>query len=562
MDGIQNNKEIMRNLKSFDTGTFAVGCPKDEFSQSTDKEKIVMFTQKPYKIERSIIDLDGKHAQNTANFMHGILPSPIKFALLEMDGFHGYLLPEKMGDEKVGGAAYIAAAVESVRKEKPVFLLSGGDVMSGQPIADLCDEKPVVEFMNIAGFDAWTIGNHDFDRGPKLLLERIKESKFPVISSNMVDSETGVHISQTLNPLNVIKPYAVINKDNIKTAVIGITKPKTPALQKEEYIKGLSFLQANDAIDMHLPQILNEQPDLLVIHYQNIYESYSVIDKINEIMKDVKPVKRPFIVFVGSHGKRDFPEQVTGENYLIFQGTDRGKELGYIDIISKIGGPVSTACAKYLKISANQIQPSCAINTMLEPYFKKVERCYYEKIGTTIRKLSKSKLEDSPLGILLTEAMKDAAGTETAFIASGSIKDEVDAGDITEADLRKVLPFNGQLIKMELKGSDIKELLEQSAKRQADNKVLQVAGLRMVYNQEACDGKKVIEASINGEPIDDNRYYTVATDDFLLQGGNLYSQFTRGKNVKKLGDFRDVILKYIKKMKTIDIQADGRITKI
>ena len=158
----------------------------------------------------------------------------VDLTILHINDFHGNLLPKpgKEGKPATGGMARIAKMVAEEREKNPkgTILLSAGDMFQGTPISNLFRGRPVIETMNRMGFDAMTVGNHEFDWGMEAFQDLRKAASFPFLSANILDERGAL--------LPGVKPYILIRKKGLKIAVIGITTPETHYATKPENLKG------------------------------------------------------------------------------------------------------------------------------------------------------------------------------------------------------------------------------------------------------------------------------------------------------------------------------------
>ena len=140
--------------------------------------------------------------------------------------------PGKEGKPATGGMAYIAKMVTEEREKNPegTSSLSAGDMFQGTPIGNLFRGKPVIETMNRMGFDAMTLGNHEFDWGMEALGNLRKAAAFPFLSANIIDEKGAL--------LPGVKPYVIVQRKGLKVAVIGITTPETHYATKPGNLKG------------------------------------------------------------------------------------------------------------------------------------------------------------------------------------------------------------------------------------------------------------------------------------------------------------------------------------
>ena len=490
------------------------------------------------------------------------MPSKRQITIIELGGFHSTMLPVEKGEEKIGGAAYVADAVVRIRQKSEPLLVSNGDVFTGQTTALESGGNMVIQFMNQLRFDAMTLGIHDFDEGQVVLANRISEAKFPILAANLICMKTKAHISETDHPLKVVQPYTVLERGLQTIVVFGLMKEEAPMFQLSENLLGLSFWSSKEAITHWLPSILEEFPNIIIIQYNKTSEAEELAVYINEMIREKRKAREclalPLLVFIGGHLDE---KPVTGPNYLIMQGTDRGYRLGVIKIRQEYWGNRLTP--EYTKISDKRYLPDPKIAQLVQEIKRRID-LQDAYLGTSKGPLNREKLYDSPLGILITEAMKQHAKAEMAFISSGTTKLDIRPGDVYSSDIDQAIPFKDSIILMELQGSTVKEILEQSAKLEADaggsgGKVLQVAGIRFRYTLKKEKGKRVTDVKINGEEVDEKKVYMAAVSKYLADGGDGYQQFKDGKIVLETGELRSVIKSFIKAEKMLDIRRDMRI---
>lgn len=129
----------------------------------------------------------------------------IEIRILHMNDFHGFAEPYKPfgSDEMLGGISFLSEVVNRLRKDKPTILLSAGDMIQGDNWANLFKGKSVIDLMNVMGFDAMVVGNHEFDFGQEILKERISEARFSVLGSNV-------------EGLSVLRPYVIKEFKGVK----------------------------------------------------------------------------------------------------------------------------------------------------------------------------------------------------------------------------------------------------------------------------------------------------------------------------------------------------------
>jgi len=165
--------------------------------------------------------------------------------------------------------------------------------------------------------------------------------------------------------------------------------------------------------------------------------------------------------------------------------------------------------------------------------------------------------QETNLGNLVTDAMRALSGAEIAFANAGGIRASIDRGDITMGEVLQVLPFGNELCTVKLTGAQVRGVLAEVASRQRpDGGFMQVSGLKVVI-----EGTEVKEVLVGEQPLDDNRQYLVATNNFLLEGGDGYDVFKAGTDPYEVGTkLSAAVVQYLKDMKQVAPEVEGRIT--
>jgi 2',3'-cyclic-nucleotide 2'-phosphodiesterase (5'-nucleotidase family) len=177
-------------------------------------------------------------------------------------------------------------------------------------------------------------------------------------------------------------------------------------------------------------------------------------------------------------------------------------------------------------------------------------------LGAAETDLTRDRTGESSLGDIVTDAMREASGAQIAFQNGGGIRTNIPKGPITLGTVFTALPFDDDIVSMDLTGEQIRELLEKSV---LSENMLQISGLQVVYDLSKSEGAKVASVKVAGEPMEDQTTYRVVTNDFLAAGGNQFNVFKKGRNVSIGPMQRDAVADYIRKNSPINVQVRDRI---
>jgi len=482
--------------------------------------------------------------------------------ILYLNDFHGFAESYKpLGSkEMLGGIPYLAAKVNVLRKEKPSLLLSAGDMMQGNAWANLFQGESVIELMNAMHFDAMVVGNHEFDFGQEILKKRISEAAFPVLGGNVVGT-------------GLLKPYVIKELSGIKIAILGVTTEDTPVSTHPRNIYGLKFLPPADTVINYLRELENKVDLILILSHIGYQADRALAEQVKGI--DV-------IVGGHSHTRVDKPS-IVGKT-IIVQAWEHGKVLGVLDL--------TLDNRKIVKVEGHleEIRPEIGkedrdVLAVVQKYKKKVDAVLSGRVGETEVDLDGENVRkaETNLGDLIADIMRQASGADMAIVNGGDIRTSIKKGEIKVKDVYSVLPFNDYIVAIRLTGREIKEALEHgvSAIEREEGRFPQVSGLMFTYSPSANPDSRVNEVIISGKPLDPDKEYSVATNDFLAAGGDGYKAF--GDAIKASKDFaviggmmkgdrlvysdsgrwlKDVVIQYIKEKKTIAPRTEGRIKEI
>ena len=201
-----------------------------------------------------------------------------------------------------------------------------------------------------------------------------------------------------------------------------------------------------------------------------------------------------------------------------------------------------------------EIDPEVA--RIVDKYEAEVKNEFSRVIGTAATDLTRDSSRESDLGDIVADAMRDATGAQIAFQNGGGIRADIPQGAITLDTVFTTVPFDNDLVSMDLTGEQIRELLERSV---LSENMLQVSGIQIEYDLSKPAGAKVASVEVAGKPMAALATYRVVTNDFLAAGGDQFNIFKQGRNISSGPSQRDAVADYIRKNSPMDVQVRNRI---
>lgn len=447
----------------------------------------------------------------------------------------------------VGGMANIAAKVFAIREEQPgkVLVLSAGDMIHGTNIANLFGGRPMIEAMNLIGFDAMALGNHEFNYGQEALLALQEKALFPFLGANITNPDGQPYV----------KPYIIKEINNIKVAILGFSPQETPIAAHPKNVEGMTFADPIETAKqlVKIPEIQNADLIMALTHIGA------------EIDRKLAAAVPEIDVIVGGHSHTIIDQAEKIGNTIYVQTGEYGQYLGRLDLTIS-NGQVVASNYKLLPVDTS-LTPVAGVQALIDNYNAGLKDMMSTVVGETYTDLDGARenvrTRETNLGNFIADLMRQAVGADIALENGGGIRASIPKGEVTIGDIYTVLPFDNTLVLIEATGEQIWKALEVSVSNYPEQSggFLQVSGLSFVFDPNMPAGQRVVSVTVGGAPLDLAKTYKVALNDFTAAGGDGYDVL---KDAKVLADtgimLRDVAVEHFQSVKGINPQIEGRIT--
>jgi 2',3'-cyclic-nucleotide 2'-phosphodiesterase (5'-nucleotidase family) len=486
---------------------------------------------------------------------------PFTMSLLHTNDTHAY----------VEQFPKLITAVNELRSQKEnSLLLNAGDVFSGtlyfRQYLGLAD----LYFMNLLGFDAMTLGNHEFDKDSATLANFIKHAEFPIVSSNVnmaQDADLGPLFNNSIGGTNEqgeIFPAIIKEVYGEEVGILGLTTEDTAFLANpgDDIVFENAVEKANETVAMLEAKGVDKIIALSHLGYQPDLEFAEKVDGID--------------VIVGghSHTKLDAPVVVEKEEpTVIVQANEYLKYLGVLDVTFDENGVIAAYTGELKDLAA--YTEDAAAKAKVEEFKAPLTELQKQVVGNTSVPLDGERADvrskETNLGNLIADGMAAKANefipTYIAMQNGGGIRASIDQGDITLGEVLTVLPFGNNLVTLDLTGDEILAALEHSVSAPGQGAFMQVSGLKFKYDPAKPIGERVwyVEAlTADGyEELQQDKLYRVATNAFTADGGDGYSMFKSAKDEGRITELYivdfEVFTSYLEKFNPVSPQVEGRI---
>ncbi|MBS2216023.1 bifunctional UDP-sugar hydrolase/5'-nucleotidase [Salmonella enterica subsp. enterica serovar 1,4,[5],12:i:-] len=508
-----------------------------------------------------------------------------KITILHTNDHHGHFWRSEYGEY---GLAAQKTLVDSIRKEVAqeggsVLLLSGGDINTGVPESDLQDAEPDFRGMNLIGYDAMAVGNHEFDNPLTVLRQQEKWAKFPFLSANIYQKSTGERL---------FKPWAIFTRQDIKIAVIGLTTDDTAKIGNPEYFTDIEFRKPAEEAKVVIQELnMNEKPDVIIAtthmgHYDNGDHGSNAPGDV-EMARSLPAGSLAMIV--GGHSQDPVcmaSENKKQVNYVpgtpcapdkqngiwIVQAYEWGKYVGRADFEFRNG---EMKMVNYQLIPVNlkkkvtwdngkservlytpEIAENPQMLSLLTPFQNKGKAQLEVKIGSVNGLLegdrSKVRFVQTNMGRVILAAQIARTGADFGVMSGGGIRDSIEAGDITYKSVLKVQPFGNIVVYADMSGKEVVDYLTAVAQMKPDSGAYpQLANVSFVAKEG-----KLTDLKIKGEPVDPAKTYRMATLSFNATGGDGYPRIDNKPGYVNTGFIDAEVLKeFIQQNSPLDAAA-------
>ncbi|MBS3984437.1 MAG: 5'-nucleotidase C-terminal domain-containing protein [Selenomonadales bacterium] len=441
------------------------------------------------------------------------------------------------------GYARIATLVQAERAANPnVLLLEAGDAFHGQSIANLSTGQAIVDIMNVMQYDAMVPGNHDFNFGQERLLELAGMARFPLLAANIEGSTLPSHVVRTVGGRRI--------------AIIGIATPETAYKTHPRNVVGLTFRNPAESIS-RLVSSLRAQADLIVV-LAHLGQDGDYTSRA--LARDVQGID--LIIDGHSH---DFGAMQVGRT-LIVQAGEFGNHLGRVDVVfDQSGVRMSNGLIEATQSTA--VAQDARVLEVINRYNQQVNAIHAQVIGSTTVRLEGDRAvvrtAESNLGNLVTDAMLRVTGADFAVTNGGGIRASIPAGQVTRRHVFDVLPFGNLVVTQKIRGAQVLELLEISARLlpAQNGGFLQVAGLTYSIDSTREAGKRIHSVKVKGQVLQPDKEYTMATNDFLAAGGDGYALLAAVPVHAVMMSLEEALVEHIAALGgTVSAAIEGRIT--
>lgn len=452
-------------------------------------------------------------------------PTAEGMAVLHTTDLHGHILPTVSydGEKDVGGLARCATQIRQWRKESPEnLLLDIGDVYQGTLVSWQTRGKLMIDLYNKLGYDAWVLGNHEFDWGPEVVEEAIERSEMPVLSANLALDGKLVGAERTEGLFQKLRPWIIKELAGEKVGIVGLTTPGLPYWLRQELLGPISVVNPAPVLKRCVAELRSEGATRIIVagHMGFRERGDDYANPIGESIKD-----SGVDLYLGGHSHRR-AESWTREGVVCTQANYHGLDCGRVTFPDGKPRPE-------LKTMDRKVALDATVMAAAEPFLE-AARSEKKRVAGKIP-IAITKKDD--LRNFLCEAFLAAAtqaGKEVDGVFHGTFGGEIKKGPFTVDDAWKVVPYENKLVLAELTSAELVAILQEDAEdRYSDRELF---GLLVVKD----DSGKVVGVECTPR----RERYRVLFNSYDAQSGG-----------RRLNVLRDVLTKPITKSRLLPMDT-------
>ncbi len=500
----------------------------------------------------------------------GVAQADYSLTILHTNDFHARFEPisaydsgcsaeDNTAGECFGGSARLMTAIGDAKaRTNNHILVDGGDQFQGTLFYTYYKGMLAAEMMNQMGYDAMTVGNHEFDDGPEVLRGFVDSVQFPVLMSN-------ADISGEAQLADAIQKSVIIERGGEKLGLIGLTPQDTPELASPG--PNVIFTDPVGAVQQEVDRLTEEGVNKIIVLSHSGYntdirvaENTTGVDVIvgghsNTLLGDMDGAAGSYPTMVGSTA--------------IVQAYAYGKFLGELNVTFDDEGNVTEAAGAPLIMDAAVAEDE-ATKARITEAAAPLDEIRNKVVASTAEAIEGNRdvcrVMECSMGNLVADAMLERVkdqGIDVALANSGGLRASIDAGDVTMGEVLTVLPFQNTLSTFQITGETLVAALENAVSQVADGsgRFLQVAGMSFTADLTKEPGSRVSDLMVGGAPIEMDKVYGAVSNNFVRNGGDGFAMFVNADNAYDFGpDLADVTAEYLAENAPYQPYTDGRIT--
>src|SRR5215831_14386640 len=453
-------------------------------------------------------------------------PDTVCISILHTTDLHGHILPtsDYDGTTDLGGLARCVTQIHRWREQNPnSILIDVGDVYQGTDVSLRNKGGLMIDLFNHLKYDAWVIGNHEFDWGIQPFHDALQKSAMPVLAANLLSEGISAGAFQDgRHPMAKVQPMMVKEILGIKVAIIGITTPDMSFWLPREFTPGLEFPHPIEPVRGAIAKAKRDGADaILVTGHMGLKPRIGGDDFANTVMALTSEFP-DIAVFIAGHTHQAIPNRLT--NGVLFTQADHfGIHVGRVDLLFDRNSKKLLRREAICNLMDNRFHPDDVVVSRAKSQLAESSAMVSAPIGELAETLRGRGHPGRPsdverlIGAAIMEMLLERS-VRVDGVMHGTFDDNADliAGSKTVYDIWNILPYENYIVTAQLSPEDIKIAMEEVF---ASHEKRNLLGFEVRTEGRGDDCKIVSMTLGNTEPLDRNKKYVIAFNSFDARSG-------------------------------------------
>jgi 2',3'-cyclic-nucleotide 2'-phosphodiesterase (5'-nucleotidase family) len=450
----------------------------------------------------------------------------VTISILHTTDLHGHILPttDYDGTPDVGGLARCATQIRRwQRKNRNTILIDVGDVYQGTEVSLRNKGQLMIDLFNHLRYDAWVIGNHEFDWGIDPFVRVLRASHMPVLAANTIlEGKAAGQWTDSAHPFAKVQPYIVREIDGIRVAIVGITTPGMPFWFRPEYTRGLDFSYPVESVRRAINQAKAEGAHAIVLAGHMGLKMRSGGDDFANNVMSLTSEFPDVAVFLGGHTHQNIPSRLTN-NVLLTQADHYGIHVGRVDLVFDRNSKRLLQRQARCEFMDSQVRLDHNVLSRAKSQLAASDAALATPIGELAESLSVHSQNGEPseverlIGAAMIECLTER-GTKVDGALHGLFDDRngLAAGAKTINDIWTIIPYENYLVTAELTAEEMKIVMEETY---ASHEPRSLLGFNVRTTGRGSARRVQSILSDNGTPLERDRRYVIALNTFDSRSG-------------------------------------------
>jgi 2',3'-cyclic-nucleotide 2'-phosphodiesterase (5'-nucleotidase family) len=492
-------------------------------------------------------------------------------SILHTTDLHGHILPtaDYDGNPDYGGLARCAAQIRRWRRQNSnSILIDVGDVYQGTDVSLRNKGELMIDLFNHLRYDAWIVGNHEFDWGIETFLNALQRSAMPVLAANTVlNGKAAGASSESEHPFAKIQPLIIKEIAGIKLAVIGVTTPGMPFWLGPEFTRGIEFQNPVEPVRRAVARAKDERANAIVLSgHMGLKMRTGGDDFANTVMALTSEFPET-AVFVAGHTHQAIPSRLIN-GALLTQADHFGIHVGRVDLLFDRNSKKLLHRETMCELMDQRVHPDHVIVSRAKSQLAESDAALSSPVGELAETLRGRSRPGAPsdverlIGVAISEALMER-NVPVDGVMHGAFDDRAGlvAGSKTLNDIWNLIPYENYIVTAQLSPEEIKTVMEEVF---ASHEKRNLLGFELKTQGRGNDCRIVSIALVDGRPLDRSKKYNIAFNSFDSRSGGHHFMKLRALLERPEANYvlhpvqtRDALIDYFQRHKIVHRIAAG-----